>query len=220
MQELLKAVILRRLDPATRDWFERSWPPGDALNVNRFRAAFAGAGRRLGGLDLTAEDQAALCAAGIPAPERWRLDDVARAALLVRALETLPADAHVAFVRGIYLRGDYREQAAVLRALPLLPAPERFVETAINACRTNVLDVFEAIACENPYPARHFPDASFNQLVLKALFVGVPLGRIIGLAERNSRELQRMAQDYASERRAAGRPVPSDIDLVLAANRE
>jgi hypothetical protein len=52
-------------------------------------------------------------------------------------------------------------------------------------------------------------------MVLKAIFIEVPVSRIEGLAQRRGPELERMARDYASERRAAGRPVPSDIDLVL-----
>jgi hypothetical protein len=71
--------------------------------------------------------------------------------------------------------------------------------------------VFEAIACENPYPAAHFPELNFNQMVLKALFTGVALERVIGLDGRVTPELARMANDYASERRAAGRSVPADI---------
>ena len=44
----------------------------------------------------------------------------------------------------------------------LLPDPGHFATMAVDACRTNVRDVFEAIACENRYPAAHFPDANFN----------------------------------------------------------
>ncbi|HET6521402.1 MAG TPA: EboA domain-containing protein, partial [Geminicoccaceae bacterium] len=80
---------------------------------------------------------------------------------------------------------------------------------------TNVLDVFEAIACDNPYPATHFPEANFNQMVVKALFVGTLLARVRGLADRDTPELRRMVGDFASERRAAGRPVPEDAGLVL-----
>jgi hypothetical protein len=74
--------------------------------------------------------------------------------------------------------------------------------------------VFEAIACDNPYPARFFPDLNFNQLVLKAFFTGVAVQRIVGLADRRNAELVRMAQAYASERLAAGRTVPPDLDSV------
>jgi len=52
-------------------------------------------------------------------------------------------------------------------------------------------------------------------MVLKAAFNGVALTRILGLAERCNPELARMAADFAAERRAAGRPVPDDLSLVL-----
>jgi hypothetical protein len=71
------------------------------------------------------------------------------------------------------------------------------------------------VACENPYPARHFPDRNFNQMVLKALFNGVALVRIVGLSSRLNGELSRMAGDYANERRVAGRSIPSDISLAM-----
>jgi hypothetical protein len=99
--------------------------------------------------------------------------------------------------------------------LPLLPDPARFVDVGAGACRTSVQSVFEGICCENPYPAAHFPPLNFNQMVLKALFTEASLDRIVGLAARITPELARMAGDYASERRAAGRSVPSDIERLL-----
>jgi hypothetical protein len=114
-------------------------------------------------------------------------------------------------IEDCYSQGDNRERQAVLRALPLLPMPERYVAIAVEACRSSIQPLFEAIACENPYPATHFPELNFNQMVLKALFIGVAVERIIGLDARVTPELVRMAEDYASERKAAGRSVPSDI---------
>jgi hypothetical protein len=110
----------------------------------------------------------------------------------------------------VYRHGEARERAAVLRALPFLPGAERFVPIAADACRTHVLPIFEAIACENPFPARHFEPAAFRQLVLKAIFIEVRIGRIHGLAVGLDAELARMARDYAAERAAAGRPIPED----------
>ena len=49
----------------------------------------------------------------------------------------------------------------------------------------------------------------------KALFIGVPIARIVGLRRRLNPDLSRMARDYASERRAAGRTVPADLSLAL-----
>jgi hypothetical protein len=219
MSELIEAVVLRIAEPETADWFRRNI----AINhlsgsTARFRAAFAGAGRRLreGIPQLRPEETAELRREGVLAPGDWRLDTFARAAFLLRALRTMPPNRHAEFVREIYRRGDFHEQAAVLQTLILLPDPARFVTMAVDACRTNVRDVFEAIACENRYPATHFPDANFNQLVIKAFFIGTPVERIAGLENRKSAELRRMAMDYASERRAAGRPVPNDLELVLS----
>jgi hypothetical protein len=77
--------------------------------------------------------------------------------------------------------------------------------------------VFSALASHNHFPARYLPEPAFNQLVLKALFLEVPLEHLLGLAGRIGPELRRMAEGYASERRAAGRPVPKDIALVVSA---
>jgi hypothetical protein len=141
----------------------------------------------------------------------WGADELGRVALLVSAAAHWP-DAEVeALVEECYRQGDGAERQAVLRALPLLPAPERFLAIAVDACRSHIQPLFEAIACENPYPARHFPELNFNQMVLKVLFTGVALERIIAVEGRVTPELGRMAADYASERRAAGRSVPPDI---------
>jgi hypothetical protein len=208
MVEPLESIVLRGAEARAADWFRRNLGEELASSTTRFRAAFAGAGRRLGDQEpsIGPDDLARLRQAGLVTPERWRLVIFARAALLVRALGALP----------VYRRGDFREQSAILQSLILLPRPERFVTLAVEACRTNVGDVFEAIACENIYPATHFADLNFNQLVIKAFFVGIAVGRIAGLKERKTAELRRMAADYASERRAAGRSVPGDIDLVLS----
>jgi hypothetical protein len=93
--------------------------------------------------------------------------------------------------------------------------PALYVPVAELGVRTNAQRLFAAIAAENPYPARHFGALQFNQMVLKAVFVEVSVLRIEGLAERRTPELARMAEAYASERRAAGGPVPEDIARIL-----
>ena len=143
----------------------------------------------------------------------WGADEVARAALLVRGAASVSPEE-------LYDRGDNRERQAVLRALPLLADGERFLPLAIEACRTNVLTIFEAIACENDYPQRLFPEPNWNQMVLKAAFNGVALARIVGLDARKNAELARMATDFAAERRAAGRPVPADLPGIMEPLKE
>ena len=148
--------------------------------------------------------------------ERWTLEDAAREIFLLARADVVPAEVFEADARACYEFGDAREQESWLRGVVLLPAPERFLMLVIDACRTNILPLFEAVACENPYPTFHFPERNFNQLVMKALFNGVRLERIVGLGARVNAELARMATDFAAERRAAGRPVPADIGLAMA----
>jgi hypothetical protein len=71
--------------------------------------------------------------------------------------------------------------------------------------------IFEAVALDNPYPAEYFDDAAWNQLVLKAVFVGSPLHRLEGIDRRANPELARMLVDYAHERWSASRPVTPDL---------
>jgi hypothetical protein len=148
--------------------------------------------------------------------DRWMRDDAARALLLIeRRNSGRTGDAFVADALACFDQGDAREQQSWLRAIALWPEAKAFLPTAIDACRTNIIPVFEALACENPYPAAHFPDRNFNQMVLKAMFNSIELARILGLPSRRNAELSRMARDYAAERTAAGRTVPADIDLAL-----
>jgi len=185
----------------------------------RFSSAFSSAARRLGKgpVALTEEERRALGRDCIDWPlDGWGVDELGRAALLLEAFRALAPEPAAALLARCYARADNRERQAVLRSLPLLPDGRRFLALAVDACRSSVQTVFEAIACENPFPAREFADASFHQMVLKSMFNGVALRRIVGLERRRTPELARMATDYAAERRAAGRAVPADIDLVLS----
>lgn len=218
LSDQLKIVVLRAAESGPGEWFRRCWPQhGIPFRGPAFRAAYAGCGRRLGDDPpaLDAGECGSLIEAGIIMPGRWALSDFGRAALLVRALSMHAPDEHLALMAELFRKGDYREQAAVLMTLALPPDAARFVNLAVEACRTNVLDVFEAISCENRYPAAYFPEPNFNQLCMKALFMEVSLDRIHGLDDRRTPELSRMAADYASERRAAGRSVPDDIALLV-----
>lgn len=197
-------------------WLEGAVGSPTAFDRGQFLEAMAAAGRRVGKSVLAVDQDQARGLPGLDWLARNRpADELARVALLLRAGEALDASAYHALVEDCYSRGDLREKQAVLRALPLVPEPERFVPLAVEACRTHIQPVFEAIACENPYPATYFPELNFNQMVLKALFIGVALDRVLDLEARVTPELGRMAEDYASERRAAGRSVPSDIARLV-----
>jgi hypothetical protein len=195
-------------------WFDaerQAIEHGDARA--RLLVAFAAAGRRVGAAPLPTHTPLPI---GV---ETWSTGDLARVALLCIALECIPEGEHVALVEDLYFRGELGEKCAVLRALPLLPNPGVHLDVAREACRTNAVSLFEAIATDNPYPERYFSELAYNQLVMKALFLGVSARRILGVEGRVGAELLRMLHDYRDERIAAGRSVPEDLEWLAARAR-
>ena len=211
----LRDVIRRHASPAVYDWLDGEL--ATAADAARLRVAFARAGRQLGTHAIDDADAERLARAGVPWRNGAGIDECGRAALLLAFASTRPDHEHVEVVGHLYRRGEVRERQAVVRVLPALPHPARFTDLAIEACRTNVRPVFDAIACDNVFPSRHFDDPAFHQMVLKALFVGAPLACIVGLVERTTPELVRMVEAFASERRAAARDVPADLELIRRA---
>jgi hypothetical protein len=220
--ERLLDVVQARVTPSGARWLTEAVATAHApLDRAGFATAFALAARQIGRavVDPAPAESARLSAAGVSWPiVSWGIDGLARSALLLRAAAGLAPGELEVLVDECFRQGDTRERQAVLRTLPLLPDPDRFVPLGVEACRTSVEPVFEAIACENPFPAQHFSESSFNQMVLKAVFIGVAVRRILGLETRITAELRRMAADYASERRAAGRSVPDDVTYLLGEN--
>jgi len=217
VERVLSSALLSSITPAASDWLTQALAQqGDARR--QLLDAYARAALHVGRapLPLTGEMLAQLRAA---APglgfERWTQDDAARALLLLKYRQQPTGQGFVEAALACFEDGDAREQQSWLRALPLWPEAEAFLPHAIDACRTNIVPVFEALACENPYPAAHFPDRNFNQVVLKAMFNAIALTRVVGLPSRLNPELSRMARDYAAERAAAGRTVPADLELAL-----
>ena len=106
---------------------------------------------------------------------------------------------------------DLNEQLALFKGLPLYTPSQTLTERLADGLRSNISEVFEAIAHYNPYAAWHLDSHRFNHMVLKALFIESKLAPIVGLSERNNAELVRMLLDTARERRAAARPVSDEL---------
>jgi len=201
MQDALIGLLRRRLTPPAMDWLEKQAEAPSA-------AAFAAARRKVGfaRFDLTPAERLEL---GVDLVG-WGVDDGARAVLL-RAADP-------AWALATWRRAELRERRAILRALPLLRPAAAYLELALEGCRSSIVPVFEAIACDNCYPAMHFSDRAFAQLALKAAVYGLDLGRVVGLEQRGGQDLRRLAAAAAQERRAAGRTVP--LELAALAGEE
>ncbi len=111
----------------------------------------------------------------------------------------------------LFETADMYEHKALFSALPLLPYQKDLIERAIDGLRTNISLVFDAIALHNPYPAAYFPEANWNQMILKAIFMQRPIYQVQKLDERRNIALAGIARDFAHERWAAGRDVMPEL---------
>lgn len=208
---LLSAMALRRAGDQA-DWLAERFAALAAGAPERDLHIFLGlAPRRLGKPDL-APDRAeeAELAAAAPGVDLsgWSLDGAARVAGLALYAGARP---FAATLRDLRRTADAAELITLFRGLPFYPEPESLLLEAGEALRSNMRAVFEAVAHGNPYPQACFDEHRWNQMVLKALFVGSRLAPIVGLDARANPELARVLRDFAHERRAAGRPVPAEL---------
>lgn len=148
-------------------------------------------------------------------PTDWTVNQAGRS-LLILAFPHEDQDKYVATLDKIFAAADVKEAIALYQSLPLLPHPEKFKLRAAEGIRTNMTSVFNAIALFNPYPAQYLDDLAWNQMVLKALFVGSPVLSIYGLKQRNNEQLSQMLIDYARERLAAKRKVDPQLWQLAA----
>ena len=179
--------------------------------TRELEAAFTSARRALGTESVPEGTEIAAGTQRIPL-RGWGASDVGRALLLVVSTRHRSPPA---VVSALFRLGDENERVSIVRALGLLPDGPGLKAVALEAGRVNSVALFSALALDNPYPAEHYTDHEFNQLVLKAMFMGQPIGRIVGLEARANEDLSRMSEDFYDERTAAGRPAPVDIWLAL-----
>ncbi len=145
----------------------------------------------------------------------WSVDQAARILFVLASFRGEEAAFAGGFDR-ILAAAEIGEQIALLRGLPLFPAPARLVSHAAEGVRSAMQPIFEAVAHRNPYPREQFSDAQWNQMVVKTLFIGSRLWPIQGLDARRNADLARMLIDYAAERRAAGRTISPELWRCVA----
>uniref|UniRef100_A0A8J7A1H6 EboA family metabolite traffic protein n=1 Tax=Desmonostoc muscorum LEGE 12446 TaxID=1828758 RepID=A0A8J7A1H6_DESMC len=214
VNNLLHQWLLQSVSETGIAWLEQKQAQiasGAAERV--FFTAFSAVPRYLGkqNLQVTSQDlEAAQEAITGWNPGNWSVDQAGRTLLLL----ALPHDDAQTYVRSldkVFSSADMGELVALYQSLPLLPHPELHRQRAAEGIRSNMSNVFQAIALRNPYPADYLDNAAWNQMVLKAVFVGSPLHLIWGLDRRANPELAKMLTDYAHERWAAKRSVIPEL---------
>ncbi len=209
---LMQDWLNRQLDADQRAWLaERNAHGPDTPEKDLF-ITLGLIPRRLGRADLELDvDDLAAAEEAVPGwdPRGWSVDGTARVLTLLQTIAG--AEDFPARFRQLCRTADVAEAIAFYRGLILYPAPETLEAQAAEGVRSNMRVIFEAVAHRNPYPRRYFDEHRWNQMVLKALFVGSDLHPIQGLDERANADLAAMLRDYAHERRAAGRAVSPEL---------
>jgi hypothetical protein len=204
-------------DQAGSDWLTTALAEV-ARDPDSITRAFAFAARRVG----RAPRQPDADPSGVV---HGTVDDAARAALVVALADAVGTGPDCAErLAALYRQGDAAERRGVLRGLDALTERGSLgdgdaaalvaagLDLAADALRTN--DPSLVAAAVGPFGARYLDQHTWRHAVLKLVFQGVSLEAVSGLATRADAELDRMARDFAAERRAAGRPVPTDLDRL------
>lgn len=142
---------------------------------------------------------------------RWQYPQLARLLVLLKISQILSREGYVENINALYKTADVNEMVLLGQSLAFIPHAESFLERARESARSNIVTVFSSIAHDNDYPKRFFDRTAWNQLVLKAAFLAVPIWSIAGLRERNNFDLTVMLRHYVNERQAAKRSVPWDL---------
>jgi hypothetical protein len=212
-QDLLGHWLARRLDPESAAWLEAGVAKLRASRTDRDLFLLTSMVTRRIGTDLLSPGAEELRAANAARngwdPTEWTLDQAARVYLLLVSSSD-GADLGRRLDR-LCSAADIGELVAWYRGLPLYPDQPRHALRAAEGLRSNMRVVFEAVSHRNPYPAEQLVESAWNQMVLKALFVGSRLDRIVSLDQRRNPTLARMLTDYAHERWAASRPVSVEL---------
>lgn len=212
--DLLHGWLVQRLDAEALGWVgEQVARIAEAPAGLAWARAIGLAPRRVGRwpLQLDADEVSAAHAVrpGFDA-SGWTLEQAAR---VLFALESAcgDTDGFAARLERLVRSGEIGEQIALLGGLALYPRPQQLVTLAGEGVRSAVQPIYEAVAHRNPFPAETFTEAMWNQMVVKALFIGSTLMPIQRLDERRNADLARMLVDYAHERWAAKRDVKPEL---------
>ena len=210
----LKEILARQLDQQSLDWLDNKLELiKDTPRTRDLFLTFSAIPRFLGKnlLELNPEDldKADEISSGFTI-EGWSVPRAAR--VLVVCSYPYPGEKDfVEILDQLFATGEVSELVALYSALPVLPYPEALKARTSEGVRTNMTVVFDAVVLNNPYPAEYLDENAWNQMVLKALFMGRPLFRIVGLDQRCNAQLTKMISDYAHERWAAGRDTSPEM---------
>ncbi|MDQ1856023.1 EboA domain-containing protein [Chryseobacterium sp. WLY505] len=138
---------------------------------------------------------------------QWNLQQLCRCLLMIY----IPEDQNVTVIKKLTQLVDISELISIYKGIFFLENACEFVPLVEEGISINITSVFDSIALLNPFAAKYLPVDSWNQLVLKALFMERPLYKITNLDLRKNEKLVFIVTQYIREEWAAGRTVSPEV---------
>ncbi|TAH24310.1 MAG: hypothetical protein EAZ07_09820 [Cytophagales bacterium] len=212
--------LLSTCTPKAKDWLvKKTETLNQDFHKNSFFLAYSASFRFLGKDEVIFSNEELETANNLCSfwnPQGMKQFEIARLILFLRYPITDKID-YFETINKLFGIADMGELAGLYRSLILYPFPEDFQFIVADGLRSNIKVVFESIALNNYYPSLYLNEGQWNQMILKSIFNGSPLNKIIQLDQRANPTLSRQLSDYANERWAAGRTVNPELWRVAAA---
>lgn len=206
LQNQLEPVLIENLEEAEFQWLSNSIDDiVSSKNSRQLYIAYSLCANKIRNKDLTYAEALNSDIREYLEIQGAKTIEIGRLWLLISVLRR-ESDLEV-YVKKIIEVADNEELETFLKYLAFLPNPRNFQFAGVEALRTNISTVFEAISSYNPYPALYFSEQQWNQMYLKAAFMQLDLSKIVGIDDRANQSLARIISDYAHERWAASRSI-------------
>ncbi len=137
----------------------------------------------------------------------WTKLDLSRVCLMIVLDKTINKKVLLDFFK----IAEMKEQISLYKGLFLLSNASEFSHQFTEGIRTNMVNVFDSLAQGNPFAQAYLNENSWNQLILKSLFMERKLYPIQDIDKGKNENLANMLQDYIKERWVAGREVSLEI---------
>lgn len=214
-QDQFIALVKSKLTVKEADWINaRTDIVSKIENSNKFSVFFSLASRFIGHEEISWNtDEFSALENIYPGFEKtiWTKLDLARVILMM----TLDVSINEETLKSFFEIADMKEQTSLYKGLYLLENASDFEKQTMEGIRTNMVNVFDAIASGNPFAQTYLNEDAWNQLILKSFFLDRKLYNIQNIDQGKNENLANMLQDYIKERWAAGRQVSLEIWRML-----
>lgn len=142
----------------------------------------------------------------------WNKQDVVRILLMIAVNPVI----NKSVLKSFFEIAEMKELVALYKGLYFLENASEFSNQFKEGIRTNMGNVFDAIAMGNPYAKAYLNQDAWNQLILKSFFMDRKIYTIQNIDDGKNEHLANMLQDYVKERWAADRQVSLEIWRMIS----